>query len=246
MARSDPGSILVLTAVEREASALARHLELPLLRGLPFTAFGRGRLRLAPVGLAAARLTERWPALVHDLGRPLVVSAGVCGGLDPRMPCGGLVVPDEVIGPAGERLDLAGPGSPAPAVRAATGAHPGPLVTVRQVVATPEDKAALRAATGAAAVDMESAAIVAAARAAGLPALVVRGVLDHAAQAIPPALTRVVTAEGRVRLAGMLTLALTHPAAIAPAIDLGRGARRALRAVARALTLLVSQGSSGF
>ena len=55
--------ILILTAVELEARALARHLELPALPTIGVPAFGRGTVRLAPVGLRAALLTQRWPAL---------------------------------------------------------------------------------------------------------------------------------------------------------------------------------------
>ena len=84
-------AILVLTAVELEARALARALSLPLLPSLSFPAFGRGTLRVAPVGLRAGLLAARWTALVAASDRPLVVSAGVCGGLDPDLRVGDLV-----------------------------------------------------------------------------------------------------------------------------------------------------------
>jgi len=233
-----PGDILILTAVELEASALARHLELPAHAALPGRAFGRGSLRVAPVGLRAALLTERWPLLAHGLTRPLVVSAGLCGGLDPALAPGDLVCPELVLGAGGARYRLEASPHRARVVADAGPVHAGPLVTTRDLAATPADKAALRARTGAAAVDMESAAIVQAAEAAGWPWLVLRGVSDGAGETLHPELAGLVGVEGRLRLAGAVALALTRPRAIPRAIGLGRRARRALAAVARALAVL--------
>lgn len=233
------GGTLILTAVDLEAAALARSLELPLLRTLPFRAYGRDGLRLAAVGLGADLLARRWPALLAGLASPLVVSAGVCGGLDPALPRGALVVPERVLGPTGACFDL-GP-SPARARVAAGGsARGGALVTAAGVAATAADKAALRARTGAVAVDLESAHVVAAAEAAGCPWLVVRGVSDGAGEAVPPELSGLIGAEGRLRVAGAVALVLTRPGALGRAIALGRGSRRALAAVSGALAALVA------
>lgn len=240
MAPSNPTGILILTAVELEASTLARRLELPIVDSLPFRAFGRGRLRLAPIGLRGALLGERWSSLLRGMDRPLVISAGVCGALDPGLVPGDLVVPDRVIGPAGERFDLAAASGRRTVLAAAGRAVTGWLVTTGEVVATAEAKAALRAGSGAVAVDMESALILRTAAAAGCPALVVRGVSDRAAQAVPSDLTGLVTAGGRLRLAGAVALGLTRPRAIPRAIALGRGTRQALAAVSRALAALAA------
>lgn len=232
--------ILVLTAVELEASTLARQLELPAMRCLPFRAFGRGRLCVAPVGLRAAFLPDRWPHLVAGPGAPLVVSAGVCGGLDPGLGTGDLVLPDSVLGPSGELLDV-DPASHRLALGLAGGlARTGRLVTVPEVVATSRAKAELRARTGAAVVDLESAVILRAAAAARCPALVVRGVADHAGQALPAALLGLVTPQGRVRVGGALALALSRPRVIPQALELRRGTRQALAAVARAIGALAA------
>lgn len=236
MARGQPSGLLILTAVELEAATLARRLELPRLPSFPFRAFGRGSLRLAPVGLRAAFLKERWPALAGGLPGALVVSAGVCGGLDPRLRVGDLVVPDCVLGPGGERFDLEGPARAT--LLAATGGLGGCLVTSHEVAATVEAKAALRRRTGAVAVDMESAAILGAARMAAWPGLVVRGVSDGAGESLPPELLRLIRADGRIGVRGAMALALTRPRVIRRALELGRSTRRALEGVARALAAL--------
>jgi len=50
--------VLILTAVDLEARALARELELPLLRRFSFSTYGRDALRLAPVGLGQRQVLD--------------------------------------------------------------------------------------------------------------------------------------------------------------------------------------------
>src|SRR5205823_14747396 len=56
---------------------------------------------------AASVLSARFPALLEGLEHPLVISAGVCGALDPAVSCGSLILPETVIGPRGERYAAA-------------------------------------------------------------------------------------------------------------------------------------------
>jgi adenosylhomocysteine nucleosidase len=231
--------ILILTAVELEARELARRLGLPPLRTLSFPAFGRGSVRLAPIGLRGAQCDSRWGPLLVGLGAPLVVSAGVCGALDPRLRPGDLVIPEQVIDEAGVACPLAATHHRAAVGVAGATAWTGPLVTTREVVGTPETKASLFARSGAVAVDMESGIIAARAAQSGYPALVVRAVSDDAGQCVPWELTRLVTPEGRVRFAGALALGVTRPAMLPGAFELRQRARQALRAVARTLAAMI-------
>ena len=231
--------VLILTAVELEARALARELELPLLRASSFPAFGRGSVRLAPVGLRAALCESRWGSLLEGLGAPLVISAGVCGALDPSLGPGDLVIPDRVIDAAGGIHPLSLPHHRVMVARVGATACAGALVTSREVVATPEAKAALFAGTGAVAVDMESAVIAARAARDRYPALVVRAVSDDARQSLPPELTRLVTPEGKLRMAGALAWSVRRPAMLSGAFELRERTRRALRAVAGALAVII-------
>lgn len=231
--------ILILTAVELEARALARRLELPAITLLPFPAFGRGLLRVAPVGLRAGLLASRWPRLLAGFNHPLVVSGGVCGGLAPDLRAGQLVLPESVLGPDGERLNV----TPTPhrqATELAGAARGGTLVTSREVVGSAEAKSALFARTGAVAVDMESSVILAHAAGAGCPALVVRGVSDTAAESLPPELIDLVTPAGKLRTVRALTLTLTHPRVLPRVVALRRATQRALAAVARLLAALAA------
>src|SRR3990172_4500075 len=142
-------AILVLTAVELEARALARALSLPSLPSLSFPAFGRGTIRVAPVGLRAGLLSSRWTALVSASDRPLVVSAGVCGGLDPTLRAGDLVLPDGVISDGGLRLPVTGTVEQRAAAAGGGLSRTGLMATASLTRATPGAKAGLRAATGA-------------------------------------------------------------------------------------------------
>lgn len=235
--------ILILTAVELEARALARELEFPVLSSLPFPAFGRDGVRVGPVGLRAGLLDARWPQLADGTDRPLIVSAGVCGALDPRLRPGDLVVPESVLAPTGELYNVTPSqhrralGAAVSRVRAAT--RNGMLVTTPDVVATPEAKAELYARTGALAADMESAVILARAAAAGCPSLVVRGVSDGAAQSLPPELVGLVTPEGKLRSARALALMASRPTVLPRALALSHSTRKALRAVGTLLAALI-------
>jgi len=231
-------AILVLTAVELEARALARALSLPLLPSLSFPAFGRGTLRVAPVGLRAGLLGSRWTALVAASDRPLVVSAGVCGGLDPALRVGDLVLPDAVINDGGLRLPVTGSVAQRAAAAGGAPARTGVMATASRAVATPDAKAALRAATGAVAVDTESATILEAAAARGCSFLVVRAVSDDARETLPEELMRLMGADGRIRWGGVLALA--HPRVLRRALQLRRSSRRALESVAGSLARLAA------
>jgi adenosylhomocysteine nucleosidase len=231
-------AILILTAVELEARALARALSLPSLPALSFPAFGRGTIRVAPVGLHAGLLGSRWTALVSASDRPLVVSAGVCGGLDPALRAGDLVLPDGVINEGGLRLPVTGALEQRAAAAGGAPARAGVMATASRIVATPEDKAALRAATGAVAVDMESAAILEAAAARGCSSLVVRAVSDDARETLPDELMRLMGADGRIRCGGVL--ALVRPRVFRRALHIGRSTRRALASVADSLARLAA------
>ena len=218
--------VLVLTALDIEARGLARHLGLPPVPGARLPHFGNGMLELAAVGLRAARLAER---AVNWRARDLVISAGVCGALAPALSVGALVVPTVVLGPDGGRWPTASvPGL------AANGA----LLTVGDVVESGAQKARLWMESGALAVDMESAAILAWARERGTPAAVVRAVADDAERGIPAALAAAVRDDGRVRPLRAVSAALSRATALGDLLELRAGTAAALKTAAAALATM--------
>lgn len=215
--------VLVLTAIDLEARGLARRLGLPPVTGSGWPHFRAGALEIIGVGLRASELEGR----VGAARRPsLVLSAGACGALSPALAVGDLVIPDVVLTPAGARHPVA---SRADLTRA------GALLSVTDVVETPAAKARLWLATGALAVDMESAVILAWAEARGLPAAVVRAVADTADRAVPADLASVVDEAGRLRTLRAVGVAARRPGALTEAMALRSGTNAALQAVAAAL-----------
>ena len=215
--------ILVLTAVELEATRLARDLALAPVAGSAWPHFRSGALEIACVGLGASRLEERAARCAPPA---LVVSAGTCGALAPDLREGQLVVPETVLLETGARYPTAPLAGQTPR---------GTLLTVGRVVESASAKARLWMETGAIAVDMESAVILEWAARGGIPGAVVRGVSDTASRAVPADLAAVVEADGRVRTMRAIGVALARPGRLGEALALRRGTSAALATVAAAL-----------
>lgn len=175
------------------------------------------------MGLAAARTSARE---VLAARRPrCLVATGLAGGLSPSVSVGDAIVPDRVARENGEALPVD------PELRATAAldlperrSRRGLLVSVDRVVRTAAEKEALARATQADAVDMESAALLEEARAAGIPSLVVRAASDTARDELPDMEGLDPSAWGdRLRLVGR---ALTSPRTAAGLLRLSLGGAR--------------------
>jgi adenosylhomocysteine nucleosidase len=147
----------------------------------------------------------------------LLVCAGFAGGLDPRLRTGDLVVAENLSTP--EVLAR---------VRSvavdATAFSCGSILSRALPVESIADKATLFRETGALAVDMESEAVAAACRAAGVPLLVVRTISDPADAALPVPFADWFDVGGqRPRVGGLLKYLATHPGHILPFASFVRG-----------------------
>ena len=105
--------------------------------------------------------------------------------------------------------------------------HNGPLACAAQPVATIGAKRDLFARSGAMAVDMESAGVFDAARHNGLPAFVLRVIIDAAHVALPDAVLQRVDEFGEVDTRGLALDLARSPAQIPAVIRLACAARRA-------------------
>jgi adenosylhomocysteine nucleosidase len=155
--------------------------------------------------------------------RPLraLVSAGFCGALSPELRVGDLVAPDEVRDEAtGERF------APDPEMLAAAPGARGTLVSAARLARTPADRARLEGL----AVDMESAALARASRAAGVPFLALRAVTDETRHRLPD-FDRLMDAAGRVTPGAGLLYFLVHPREVPALVRLGPAVRQAGRAL---------------
>jgi adenosylhomocysteine nucleosidase len=171
----------------------------------------------------AARAVRR----LTDAGATGIVSFGLAGGLDPRLPAGALIVPEAVT--------VDGTVWPTdPSLNARLGGTTGHLcLGLDRIVVSSEEKHHLSQASGASLVDMESGAVAAGAAAAGVPFAVLRAICDPAHRTLPPAALVALDAAGRLLGARMAMSILMRPGQLAALFALARdasAARRALRA----------------
>ena len=149
------------------------------------------------------------------------MSAGFCGALSPELRVGDLVAPDEVCDEAtGERF------APDPEMLAAAPGVRGTLVSAVRLARTPADRARLDGL----AVDMESAALARASRAAGVPFLALRAVTDETRHRLPD-FDRLMDAAGRLTPGAGLLYFLRHPREVPALLRLGPAVREAGRAL---------------
>jgi len=177
-------------------------------------------------GAAGAEAAAR--RLVADGARALL-SFGLCGGLDPALRAGALLVPAVVLADGvrheADRALAARFGGTAPAV----------LLGEGEIAATAAQKRALHAATGAAAIDLESGPVARVAAAAGLPFAVVRAVCDPADRDLPPAALVALDAQGAIGMLAVLRSVLAQPRQVPALIGLAGQAAEARRSLMRAV-----------
>lgn len=200
---------------------------------------GAWRIECTGPGSSAAAAGAR-AALAADCG--LLVSWGTAGALAGMRP-GDVLVAGRVVDEGGRCRDAA-EDLVAGLLRALAPAAAGTLLTVSEPVQSPERKRALRAESGADAIDMESAAVADVASAHGVPWIAIRAIVDAADVAVPDA--AIAGMDGaRVRAGRVCAALLESPRELGPLIALARSARRARRALATAARRLAEHGVDG-
>ncbi len=228
-------------ALETEADPFAARVgNATALRG-PGLSFHEGtiagrRVSWVVSGAGSAAAGRAATLLLEGHAPAILVSAGFAGGLDPGLARGALVLAAGVVREGAPRLPLA-----RPAVLLPAAAGDAEIVTVDAIVATAAAKQALRGATGAAIVDMETHAVASAANVAKVPCASVRIVSDGAGDELPPDIARLVTPQSAFRRAGAALAAIGRkPAAAGTLWRLWENAVVDGRALATALERLVA------
>ena len=164
-----------------------------------------------------------------------VVSFGIAGGLDPTLAPGDILV-GTAVSHGASRHCARNPLSDALSDtlrtrhgRVGTADFAGSDRAVIRI----EDKAALRAETGAGAVDMESHVVAAWAAKHGLLFSILRVVSDPAHRALPALATEALTPDGRVDLRRVLMGLARRPRQLRALADAGRDARAAFDGLGR-------------
>lgn len=199
---------------------------------------GMGRARAYT---AALRLIEA--------GAVVLLSAGVAGGLDPRLSSGDALLAERIlrIGDGGvvtgdwrairpahpvtssedrhraRRCRGSNPGRSIPV----TEPNSGLLACVDRPLLKACDKAALHGRTRALAVDMESAGVALAAYEAAVPVAALKVISDAADRELPKAVASVIDARGQLRSAAVIAQLARTPALIPLVAELARDFNRA-------------------
>lgn len=205
-------TILAITGLKREA----------LIAG------GQGVIAVAGGGDAKG-LAEKLDALHGDIRG--VISFGLAGGLSPLLKVGEAVIAEQVISGTehwhcDERWRVA-------LAAKLTGAHQGPIAASETILENADSKAALFAATGALAVDMESAVAARFAAARKLPFAVLRVISDDARHVLPLAALVAMKPDGGVALGRVLGSLLRHPLQLPGLIRMARTSGKAFKELLR-------------
>lgn len=224
-------SVGVVAALASEAHALGPSMPRggdPPLSELAL--LGEGSL-LALSGIGRVAATAAAQALV-DAGVSALMTFGLAGGLDPAIRTGSVVIPCEVLAWDGTRYSTYRPWREqvAAAVSSLCAVTEGNLLTGAAALETPADKAAAFRETGAAAVDMESAAVAQIAAKYNLPFIAVRVIVDTAADKLPRAVVAASSA-GRVRFARLIGGLVVAPREVTSLIRLAQRYRIAMRSL---------------
>lgn len=182
-------------------------------------------------GMGRRRAAEAVRTACQRVRVDAVVSTGWCGALDAELAPGEIVVASSVEAEnGGTRYECKSP-------RAAKAFRTGRLVTVNRVVVTAQEKARLRATTGAAAVDMEAAGAAAEAARRGLGFYCIRVVLETSEETFGLDFNAARQKDGWLSKMKIVRAALAHPWKGVP--ELVRWYRRS-REAARALGRFVA------
>jgi len=228
----------VVAALRAEARALGRARQHRVesrasFGNLAFLSDG-SMLAVSGIGGPAAAVAAR--ALI-DAGVTALMTFGMAGGLDPKLPAGSVLLPDEVITRDGTRFATSRAWRER--LSASLSAHcvvgGGVVLSSERSIDSPQAKASAFRDTGAAAVDMESVSVARIAADHQLPFICVRVIVDTAADALPLAVVAASRA-GRVQLARLAAGLIVAPGDVAALLRLAgryRSAIRVLRVVAR-------------
>lgn len=190
------------------------------------------------IGVAAGD-AQRAEALAADLakqGVTALISFGVCGGLDPALRAGDLIISERIAGET-----IAAPPEWAVDLRAALHAQGrvvkhGAMAGVDTPVTTSQAKDTLYEVSRACAVDMESVGVIRAAAAAGTPFLAIRAVIDDAHANLPRAVQNTMTPDGRTKIGAVIWGLARRPQDVRAVMRLGVGMRAAMAALEAAVT----------
>ena len=206
---------------------------------------GKGKLIQLPGGVLVqvSGVGAKWASLgaktLLEKGANALLSWGSAGGLISKLSPGSLILPKTIIGAdqAVYDTDAAWHRRLCSRLAGYVDLHEEPLAEGTVVLTHSTEKAALFQQTGAIAVDMESAAVAAVAKEAGIPFMAVRAIADPVDMTIPQSALTLSDEFGRLNVSRLLKGLAKQPFGLFTLVRLGRSFRAAQKTLARVAQL---------
>jgi len=223
--------IAIIAAMEREVAPLVRRWKVRTLEhgGRQYRLFDNGNAVLICGGIGAEAARRATESVIQEVRPVRVLSVGFAGALDATLKVADVFEPRTVI-------------NAADGARAETGRGQGTLVSYA-AVADREQKQRLRTAYGAAAVDMEAAAVAHGAQARGVEFAALKAISDAADFAMPE-MERFVSGDGQFRSAKFALYVAVRPWLWRSTIALARNSARASPALCAAIEAYLKRETS--
>lgn len=211
--------LTILAAMNDELRLIKSEMEIDKTIFLrPFTIFiGRYHgidLTLIRTGIGKDAMYAAVSYCIQNLKPTFLMNIGYAGGLDPRLAAGDIIIANSIVDEADGKIITADSSIVGGAVSKAEAANihycVGRIVTVKNAITEPHDKAYIGAKFEAAACDMESATFAAVAASNNIQYVVARAILDTMDTALP-ALSKTVTADGGITIGKIVGHIKTNP-----------------------------------
>jgi adenosylhomocysteine nucleosidase len=230
----------IVAALATEARALTSSIR---QHHIPFALDDGSLLVISGIGSTAAAAAAT--ALIRQ-GADALVSFGLAGGLEPSLKAGSIFLPVEVFATDGARYSTSTEwrARVAMSLQARNPRTDGNLLSSLHAITAVEAKQATFRATGAMAVDMESAAVARISAERLMPFIAARVIVDTALDALPNSVMEA-SRSGKLRMWDLLTSLAKTPGEVVDLIRLARrfrAARLAMRAIGRSPSLRQTVG----
>ena len=213
------GCPAIIAALPREVSTLVKGWTRREFAGR-IVIYSNGDAVVACAGMGADRAALAVEAAMAARPITALISVGLAGACDPALRVGEIVRAGVVIDSGtGERFDSG---------------QPGDVVVSAATIASVSEKARLRASYGAAAVDMEAAAVARLARAHGIEFRAIKVISDEANFEVE-GLSRFATSDGQFREGAFAMYAALRPRMWGRVITLGRNSSKAVGSLTAAI-----------
>jgi adenosylhomocysteine nucleosidase len=214
--------IAIVAAMEREVAPLIRGWKVRILEhaGRKYRLFENGNVVLICAGIGAEAARRATEAVIQEARPVRVLSVGFAGALDATLKVADVFEPRTVV-------------NTSDGVRTETGSGQGTLVSYA-AVAGKEQKQRLATAYGAAAVDMEAAAVAEGAQAHGVGFAALKAISDAADFSMPET-ERFVSSDGQFRTVKFALHVAVRPWLWGSTIALARNSARASRVLCAAI-----------